>query len=131
MIPNNSEEQRLEALTKEVIELRALRVFADKKIRALTVFASHQDEAVHLLAGKFQSYHQGRTDMDTLARGVNDIVEKATQAVNTLSAEFPSLEEFVSQHDDPSDLSTSARLAEWIDHIQKTHEENLRRNNEL
>ena len=96
VIPNNSEEQRLEALTKEVTELRALRVFADKKIRALTVFASHQDEAVHLLAGKFQSYHQGQTDMDTLAMGVNDILEKATQAVNTLSAEFPSLEEFVS-----------------------------------
>lgn len=48
--------------------------------------------------------------------------------MNTLLSEFLSLEELVSKHDDPSDFSTSAPLAEWIpriDHIQKAHEEEL------
>lgn len=55
----------------------------------------------------------------------NAVLERPDKAVETLAAQFPSLEDVVSRHDSAEELSTSPALAEWVeraDHIQKKTE---------
>ena len=127
-------EKRVETLTKENLELKNLRNFADAKIRALVVFGAHQDDAINLLANQFselQTKLQARTgiDLDQVAADVNHIVDRAMHAVTELASEYPTTEDLVSVHENQEDFSTSAALAEWLsglDHIQMADEERLR-----
>ena len=47
--------EQVSRLTKEKTELQAVRDFVDRKIKALTIFGAHQDNAIFLLAEKFRA----------------------------------------------------------------------------
>ena len=113
----NPLEKRVEDLTKEVAELRALRAFADSKIRALMIFGAHQDDAINLLTNTVSSLRTklrdgADIDLDGFATDVNNIVDQATRAVTDLAADFPTTEALVSKHEDENEFSTSPELAE-------------------
>lgn len=120
---------QLAGFKQQIAQLEILQSFADDKIKALTVFAAHQDEAIALLAKRFQGLYSGLADLKTLARDVNHIVDKSEVAVATLAGEFPSLEELVSRHDSDAGFSVCTPLKEWMeqpDHIQRDLELRLR-----
>ena len=99
--------------------MRALRDFADDKIKAPAIFGAQQDDALYLPL-------INEDDREQIEKEVNAILRKADDAVDTLRLQFPSLEELVSRHDDVKNFSTSVPLREWLeqaDHIQKEHEE--------
>lgn len=116
-------------LSLEVAELKAVRKFADEKIRALTIFGAHQDDVVNVMYHKFSKFRVSTdTDREQIEQEVNAVLEKSDKTVETLAGQFPSLEDVVSRHDGGDGLSISPALAEWIehsDHIQKKTEEDL------
>ena len=102
-------------LAKENADLRALQVFADQKIKALTIFGAHQDEAIWLLMRKFKNFQMagaGESDREVLEQDINSIASKADDAVTSLRRQFPSLEELVSRHDDEFSFSISPALGD-------------------
>ena len=128
--PSQGLSSQIAGLSKENADLRALRDFADEKVKALTIFGAHQDDALYLLSHKLADLRlTHEDDREQIEEEVNAILRKADDAVDTLRSQFPSLEEVVSRHDDIKNYSTSAPLREWLkqnDHIQKEHEEHLR-----
>ena len=50
--------------------------------------------------------------MESLAKNVNTIAQNIKDAVTLLADKIPSLENLVARHDDETDFSTSAPLAE-------------------
>lgn len=102
-------------LTREIAELRA---FADKKVRALTIFGAHQDDALWLLSHKFEALKLEHHEevREQLERDINAILEESNNAVVTLRERFPSLEALLAQHDDTANFSTTAALRECQDY---------------
>ena len=113
----NPLEKRVEKLTKEVAELRALRAFADSKIRALVIFGAHQDDAINLLINIVSSLQIKLRDgaeinLDGFTTDINYIIDQATRAVIDLTADFPITEALVFKHKDENEFSTSPELTE-------------------
>lgn len=104
-------------LAKEVSELRVTKDFADEKIKALTIFAAHQDNALWIISWKLQALKtaQDATTWEQLEQEVNFILIRSDNAVIALQESFPTLENLVSEHEDKHDYGTSAAFGEWID----------------
>ncbi len=76
-------------LTKELTKIKVIIEHADRKVKALTLFASHQDNAVTLLGTKFTDLKAASMN-DTLTEEVlanietdlNGILDKSDEAVS-------------------------------------------------
>ena len=110
-----------------------MRDHADEKIRALTIFANHRDNAIFLLSHKVQALD---IDDPEFLQEAQSIIAKSDAAVSELTDRFPSLEPLVADHEDHVDFGISPALGGWIektDHIQLNSGNKLRkqRNMEL
>lgn len=127
-------QDQIARLTEELAELRAIKEFADGKIKALTILAAHQGNGLWILSQKLRAMKMAEDEdcREQIEKEVNAILTKSDDAVVKLRGDFPSLEVLVSQSEDTGDYASTAALGEWIeqrDHIQKSEEESLRHQN--
>ena len=115
LAPKEGLSDQVARLAREIAEQRA---FADEKVRALTVFGAHQDNALWLLPHKFEALKLEHHEevREQLERDINAILEESDNAVITLRERFPSLEARLAQHDDTDNFSTTAALRECQDY---------------
>ena len=114
-------------LSHENVKLREIKVFADRKIKVLTIFEVYQDDVISVLCTKFRAFKRSDdSGQETLKQEVNDVLEQSdgAVAVGALIKDFPDMEHLVSLHESPEILSISSVLGEWIDqadHIGASH----------
>ena len=117
MTPLTEQNARLVA---ENAQLRSLLTFADKKVKALTVFASSSDNSLGLLASQ-------PTDCSPIIEGVN-------AAVSEFNGAFSSLEDLSTAYEDPEEMKETSAMARWVageDHIQMEQEQKLKEDRDL
>ena len=90
---------------------------ADRKVKALTKFGSHQDNALAVLGVKFSELKlaQNVSIWEGIEKNINKLLTLCDNAVVELSQEFPELEPLVSDHGEGLIMSTTNALQTWLD----------------
>ena len=107
-------------LMAENAQLRLLFTFADKRVKALTLFASRSGNALWLSACR-------PTDCTPVIKGVDT-------AVLELTCSFPSLEDLITAHEDAEQMKVTSKMAEWVageDQVQIEQEQRLKGDRDL
>ena len=107
---SKSQADPVQDLNAENATLKTKLALADRKIRALGIFASRCDNALWLVGGKLGEME----DCTSIIAGVDN-------AATELGTEFPSLEGLLTYHEDPVEMRETSQMAEWVakkDHVE-------------